>query len=101
MRMFIGFVSIFIILNAHHKTHASPYIEYKREDNTVRHTHQEHLRLGYKWDNNLYFEAGAMTDEKISAEAGYKWKIDNWTFKGKFELKDQSEKLETEIRYNF
>ena len=42
-----------------------------------------------------------MTDEKISAEAGYKWKIDNWTLKGKFELKNQSEKLETEIRYNF
>jgi hypothetical protein len=94
------FLFLFLII-AHHKALANPYIEYKREDNTVRHTHQEHLRIGYKADNNLYLEAGTMTDNKISVETGYKFKQNNWVFKGKFELKDKSEKLETEIRYTF
>jgi hypothetical protein len=95
------FLFLFVLIIAHHKALANPYIEYKREDNTVRHTHQEHLRIGYKADNNLYLEAGTMTDNKISVETGYKFKQNNWVFKGKFELKDKSEKLETEIRYTF
>ena len=59
--------------------YAGPYIEYKHE-----HQHKdwkfdkntEHLRLGYKAKNNLYFELGPMTNGH-SYEAGYKIKSPN------------------------
>ena len=86
--------------------YAGPYIEYKHE-----HQHKDwkfdkntqHLRLGYKAKNNLYFELGPMTNG-YSYEAGYKVKLNRFTFKGKLETKDTGmakSKLETEIRYNF
>lgn len=38
---------------------------------------------------------------KMSAELGYKLKVDDFEFKGKWELKDKDHKLETEIRYKW
>jgi len=87
---------------------AGPYIEYKHEYEMRdwRYTKDvNHLRIGYKADNNLYFEIGPMTDG-YSHEAGYKFKVNKFTFKGKLETKDTDlslpkSKLETEIRYSF
>ena len=65
-----------------------------------------HLRLGYKFDNSLYIEAGAMTGG-TGIEMGYKFKKGNWTIKGKFEGTDTSQrdyfksKIETEVIYKF
>jgi len=97
-----------LIILAPMMSHANPYIEYKHE-----HQHKDwkfdkntqHLRFGYKADNNLYLEAGPMTDG-YSWESGYKFKRDKFTFKGKLETKDADgsvpkSKLETEIRYTF
>ena len=66
----------------------------------------QHLRLGYKFDNKMYLEAGPMTDG-YSFETGYKFKMDNLVIKGKFEGADSDKRdyiksqLETEIRYTF
>ena len=88
---------------------ANTYIEVKNELPFRDFDSQQditHLRLGYKFDNNMYVEAGPMTDGK-SFEIGYKFKTRNWTFKGKVESKDRNDrdfigsKVETEIRYTF
>lgn len=85
---------------------ASTYIEFKNElplDNDFRtQKATNHLRLGHKF-NNTYIEFGPMTNGK-SIEAGYKFKRNKWTFKGKIESKDTGSfksKVETEIRYTF
>ena len=86
--------------------YAGPYVEYKHENQHKDwkfDKNTEHLRLGYKAKNNLYFELGPMTNGH-SYEAGYKIKLNRFTFKGKLETKDigtSKSKLETEIRYNF
>ena len=63
-----------------------------------------HDRLGHKWKNNFYFEAGPRTSG-FSAEAGYKFKISpKFVLKGKIESnKTDTWKhgLETELRYTF
>ncbi len=85
---------------------AAPYIEYKNEYELKEWDHTKtthHLRLGYKAKNNMYFEIGPMT-KGHSYEAGYKFKFDAVTVKGKLETKDTGSaktKVETEIRYNF
>ena len=84
-----------------YNVNASPYVEYKNEMNKEKTTN--HLRLGYKAKNNFYFEIGAMTDGH-SYEAGYKFKFDDVTVKGKLETKDAGSaktKVETEVRYTF
>ena len=51
----------------------------------------------------MYFEIGPMT-KGHSYEAGYKFKFDAVTVKGKLETKDTGDaktKVETEIRFNF
>ena len=88
---------------------ANTYIEVKNELPFKDFDSQQdvtHLRLGYKFDNNMYVEGGPMTDGK-SFEMGYKFKRGNLTFKGKVESKDRKDrdfidsKVETEIRYTF
>ena len=88
---------------------AAPYIEYKNELPFKGEKSQDvtqHLRLGYQFDNNIYLEAGPMTDG-YGFETGYKFRMDNLVIKGKFEGADSDErdyiksKLETEIRYTF
>ena len=88
---------------------ADTYIEVKNELPFRDFDSQQdvtHLRLGYKFDNNMYVEGGPMTDGK-SFEMGYKFQKGNWTFKGKVESKDRNDrdfigsKVETEIRYTF
>lgn len=89
-------------------SHANPYIEYKHEQQYKDWSYDkntQHLRLGYKAKNNVYFEAGPMSDGH-SWEGGYKFKQDKFVFKGKVETKkrDDSEpktKVETELRYTF
>ena len=88
---------------------ANPYIEIKNSIPFIGKYSQStvtHARLGYKFDNNMYIEGGPMSHGE-SYEAGYKFKKGNWTFKGKWEGSDSSQrekfrsKLETEIRYTF
>ena len=88
---------------------AEPYVEYKNELPFKGEKSQDvahHLRLGYQFDNKMYFEAGPMTDG-YSFETGYGVKMGNLVIKGKFEGADSDErdyiksKLETEIRYTF
>jgi len=84
-----------------YNVNASPYVEYKNEMNKEKTTN--HLRLGYKGKNNFYFEIGPMT-KGHSYEAGYKFKFDGVTVKGKLETKDTGSaktKVETEVRYTF
>lgn len=102
MKKLIIAASIVTCLNVY----ALPYIEYKNEYDVRKENHTHHIRSGYKWNNNLYMEAGKMTDG-YSSEFGYKWKFeDNWVVKGKFETKKKDgskskSKLETELRYTF
>jgi hypothetical protein len=95
---------------------SSPYIEYKNKANIVDEPYilnqtidlndsTDHLRLGYKLDNNMYFELGPMTHGQ-GYELGYKFQRDNWTIKGKIEGNHNTQeqfknKLQTEIRYTF
>jgi len=77
---------------------ATPYIEYKNKyDLKTLKSKDNFLRLGVK-GKHFYFES----DNK-SAEAGYKFKKEKITFKGKVESTKKFEKttLETEIRYTF
>lgn len=96
--------SVFMMLSLDIK--ASPYMEYKNEYELKEWDHTKtthHLRLGYKAKNNMYFEIGPMT-KGHSYEAGYKFKTDAVTVKGKLETKDTGDaktKVETEIRFNF
>ena len=92
-----------------HPAQADTYIEVKNELPFRDFDSQQdvtHLRLGYKFDNNMYVEGGPRTDGK-SFEMGYKFQRGNWTFKGKVESKDRNDrdfigsKVETEIRYTF
>ena len=88
-----------------------PYIEYKNASAFIDREYLDqvnYLRPGYKWDNNLYVEAGPMyldDDWGTGAEAGYKFKLDKITLKGKWEGAqyhgDLKHKLETEIRYTW
>ena len=100
--VFIGSVFMFLSLDIK----ASPYVEYKNEYEMREWNHTKttnHLRLGYKAKNNFYFEIGPMTDGH-SYEAGYKFKFDGVTVKGKLETKDTGSaktKVETEVRYTF
>jgi K+ transporter len=100
--VFIGSVFMFLSLDIK----ASPYVEYKNEYEMKEWSHTKttnHLRLGYKAKNNFYFEIGPMTDGH-SYEAGYKFKFDGVTVKGKLETKDTGSaktKIETEVRYTF
>jgi len=68
-----------------------PYIEYKNKN-----LKENFLRIGVQ--GKFYFES----DNK-SAEAGYKFKKEKITFKGKVESTKKFKKttLETEIRYTF
>ena len=95
---------------------SSPYIEYKNKakivdepyilDKALDFTNStDHLRFGYKLDNNMYFEAGPMTHGK-GFELGYKFNNERWTFKGKIEGNHNESnvfksKVQTEIRYTF
>jgi len=77
---------------------ATPYIEYKNKyDLKTLKSKENFLRIGVK-GKHFYFES----DNK-SAEAGYKFKKEKITFKGKVESTKKFEKttLETEIRYTF
>ena len=95
-----------IILSSPGPALAGPYAEYKneyemRDWNKTKSV--EHMRFGYKAENNLYFEIGPMTSGH-SYEAGYKFKFNEVVVKGKLETKDTGEaktKIETEIRFNF
>lgn len=93
--------------------HAGPYIEFKNtapfiDERFFNDKMTNDLRLGFR-GSNLYLEGGYRElDGKVglSAEAGYKFKFENWTFKGKwegyeFDGHNVSHKVETEIRYNF
>tara|TARA_B110000858_G_C17476777_1_gene325304 strand:- start:128 stop:481 length:354 start_codon:yes stop_codon:yes gene_type:complete len=95
---------------------SSPYIEYKNKagildepyilDKAIDFNNStDHLRFGYKLDNNMYFEAGPMTFG-TGYELGYKFNIEKWTIKGKIEGNHDSKKqfknqIQTEIRYTF
>ena len=97
--VFIGSVFMFLSLDIK----AAPYVEYKNEYELKKEKTTNHLRLGYKAKNNFYFEIGPMTDGH-SYEAGYKFKFDGVTVKGKLETKDTGSaktKVETEVRYTF
>ena len=100
--VFIGSVFMFLSLDIK----AAPYVEYKNEYELKEWSHTKttnHLRLGYKEKNNFYFEIGPMT-KGHSYEAGYKFKFDGVTVKGKLETKDTGSaktKVETEVRYTF
>jgi len=78
---------------------ATPYIEYKNEAQFQYENYlgnSSYFRAGYKFDNNVYIEVGE------TQELGYKFNEGNWTFKGKWEFKNEDKsKLETEIRYSF
>ena len=89
---------------------AAPYIEYKNEvelkyDNYVKNFN--HIRTGYQFKMDkgyMFIELGVMSEYGKAGEIGYKFNKDNWTFKGKWELKNQLEhksKIQTEIRYTF
>ena len=69
-----------------------PYIEYKNKN-----LKENFLRIGVQ-GKHFYFEAATK-----SAEAGYKFKKEKITFKGKVESTKKFKKttLETEIRYTF
>ena len=71
---------------------ARPYIEYKNKN-----LKENSLRIGVQ-GKHFYFEAATK-----SAEAGYKFKKEKITFKGKVESTKKFKKttLETEIRYTF
>lgn len=84
---------------------ATSYVEYKTKQKFSYNDYDKsvnHLRLGYKADNNLYFEAGKMTDG-YSAEIGYKFKFnEKFVLKGKWEGEDTTKfkhGFETELRY--
>lgn len=102
MKGLVVFALIFISIDVF----AKPYVEYKNEYSLKEWKHTKttnHLRVGYKAENNLYFEVGPMT-EGHSYEAGYKFKFNALTFKGKVETKDagiSDTKVETEVRLNF
>ena len=101
---FVGVVLYALSVEASAKT----YIEWKNQakflnlNESIETT--DHLRLGHKWKNNFYFEAGPRTSG-FSAEAGYKIKIlPKFVLKGKIESnKTDTWKhgLETELRYTF
>ena len=88
---------------------ASGYAGFKYEipyKDLTKQTEIHHLRLGYKFDNSMYIEAGAMTGG-TGIEMGYKFKKGNWLVKGKFEGTDTTQrdyfksKIETEVIYKF
>ena len=91
---------------------SSPYIEYKNTVPLIENTEgfqlydtTDHLRFGYKLDNNMYFEVGPMTHGK-GYELGYKFNNERWTFKGKIEGNHNESnifksKIQTEVRYTF
>ena len=97
---------LLVLLIASASVLAQPYVEYKNEYELKEGVHTKttnHLRLGYKAKNKLYFEIGSMT-KGHSYEAGYKFKKDGVTVKGKLETKDTGDaktKVETEVRFNF
>jgi len=92
---------------------ADLYVEYKNELPIVPVIGKEvhHLRIGttksYK-GLTMYVEGGGMSNG-YSYETGYKYKIGQWTIKGKYENKNTSSvpfgvgksKLQTEVRYTF
>lgn len=101
----LGFILLFCTSGAY----ANTYLEFKNElpfRDTTSQDQTNHLRLGYKFDNSFYIEAGRMTHGS-SMEMGYKFKKNGWTIKGKFEGQDSSKrdyfksKIQTEIRYTF
>ena len=83
------------------------YIEYKNEASFYETTYKKQenfVRVGSQ-GKMFYYEVGPMLNKdnevKTSAELGYKFKLDKIEFKGKWELKDKDNKLETEIRYKW
>ena len=77
--------SLLLLLMFSSSVFAGPYVEYKNEYELKEWTHTKttnHLRLGFKAKNNMYFEIGPMT-KGHSYEAGYKFKFDAVTVKGK------------------
>ena len=104
--VYVGLLVLMVVAILGSNANAAPYMEYKNEyelkewDPTKT---TNHLRLGYKAKNNMYFEIGPMT-KGHSYEAGYKFKFDAVTVKGKLETKDTGDaktKVETEVRFNF
>ena len=85
--MKILFITMLIALNVEA---VRPYIEYKNKN-----LKENFLRIGVQ-GKHFYFES----DNK-SAEAGYKFKKEKITFKGKVESTKKKTTLETEIRYTF
>jgi hypothetical protein len=93
------------------------YTEYKNtmgfiDTDYVHNSSVNDLRLGVKFDNNMYIEAGASErDGNIGTgfEAGYKFKFDAFEVKGKVEDRQMDHigsgtwvgKIETEVRYYF
>ena len=83
------------------------YIEYKNElkfINSEFDKRVDHLRIGYRFENDAYFEIGPRTDG-VSGEVGYKYEFsDAWSWKGKWEANETlgfQHKIEAEIRYRF
>jgi hypothetical protein len=84
--------------------HSAPYAEYRNDAKFSESSFDKavnYLRVGYKFKNNIYFEAGPKTHGS-SAEVGYSFKLsDVWGIKGKWEAGDTgslAHKLETEVR---
>ena len=104
--VYVGLLVLMVVATLGSNANAAPYIEYKNEYELKEWNHTkttDHLRLGYKAKNNMYFEIGPMT-KGHSYEAGYKFKFDAVTVKGKLETKDTGDaktKVETEVRFNF
>jgi len=84
---------ITLLLIASNVEAARPYIEYKNKYDLK--SKENFLRIGAQ-GKHFYFEAATK-----SAEAGYKFKRENFTFKGKVESTKKKTTLETEIRYTF
>ena len=89
-------------------TAADSYIEYKTTAPLIDSellSSTKHLRLGYKLDNDFYFELGPMSHGE-GYEFGWKRTQNQWSFKGKVEGYHNSKnifnnKIQTEIRYTF
>jgi len=79
------------------------YIEYKNEIKYTDNKSIHHLRPGVKL-GNFYFEGGYFSEGDYGVEAGYKFTLENFQIKGKWEGTSDDQlkhKLETEIRFTF
>ena len=87
---------------------SNTYLEYKNEKSVLpivlKDIHRFRIGETMTYKNlTLYVELGTMTNG-YSYETGYKYRVGNFVFKGKYEEKDSGinkSKLQTEIRYTF